>query len=337
MAEDPALDVAAQAHAEYLVANGSLWGGGLSAHDERADLPGFYAILSSQQVLKAGFAHPKVMEEVFRGQTPSVVTSSPWTVAEIVEAWVDAPLHRRGVLDESALQVGFGYATDGVYHAYVLESAQDHLATSHPSGVQPYPANGQTDVPVSWSGGESPEPFPGLTYPSGYPIMVFPIHGGSAFLSASLDLTRLQDGASVALVQSPTRNIAFAPVVPLEPGVTYRASFTYSMQNEYTFELSQGYLVWTFTVAGEPSPGTTTTTAPSTTTFPVTTTTLPPSTTITIPSSTTTTSTVPHALVFGDVPGAHPYRVAIEAMAARGYIDGYPTVGGYAPSGRTTW
>lgn len=323
--EDLSLDIAALAHAEYLVANGSLWGGGFSAHSERADLPGFYAVSSSDRVLKAGFAHFKVMEEVFRGHTPAVVASSPWTAAEIVAGWVDAPLHRRGVLDQSVSQVGFGYATDGVYHAYVLESAQDHLATSHPSDVQPYPANGQTDVPLSWSGGESPEPFPGLDYPTGYPLTVFPIHGGSTFLSASLDLTRADDGAPVTVVQSPTRNIAFAPVAPLEAGVTYRVSFTYSMQNEYTLERSPGALVWTFTAAtgGSPTTTTTSTTVPSTTT-----TTLPTSTTTTVPPSTTTTTTVPKPALFADVPAVHPYRAAIEAMAVRGYIDGYPEVGG---------
>lgn len=315
MVEDPALDMSAQAHAEYLVANGALWDSGLSAHEERADLPGFYAVSTSDRVLKAGFAHFKVMEEVFRGRTPAVVLSSPWTAAEIVAGWVDAPLHRRGVLDQSVLQVGFGFATDGVYHAYVLESAQDHLVTPHLSAVQPYPANGQTNVPLSWAGGESPEPFPGLDYPCGYPITVFPIHGGSEFLSASLALSRSADGAAVEMVQSPTRNIAFAPVAPLEPGVTYRASFTYSMLNEYTVVPMPGALVWTFTVAGEASPGTTTTTLSTTTT------TLPTSTTTTMQPPTTTTTVRPS--FFADVSLGSPYRVAIESMAGRGYIDGY--------------
>jgi len=305
--QDPALDLAAQAHAEYLVANGALWGSGLSAHDERADLPGFYAVKPSDRVWKAGFAHTKVMEEVLRLQTPAVVLSSPWTAEQIVAGWVDAPLHRRGVLDQSVLQVGFGYATDGEYHAYVLESAQDHLITPHLSAVQPYPADGQSDVPLSWVGGESPEPFPGLDYPCGYPITVFPIHGGSEFLSASLALTRAADGAAVEVVQSPARNIAFAPVAPLEPGVAYRASFTYSMQNEYTLVPSPGSLVWTFTAAGDPSPGTTTTTLPTTTT--------------TLQPPTTTTTVAPS--VFADVSSTDPYYVAIRSMALRGFIDGY--------------
>ena len=313
--EDPALEAAAQAHAEYLLANAALWSSGLSAHDERTDLPGFYAVTPSDRVWKAGFAHKKVMEEVFRGRTPAVVLSSPWSAGEIVAGWADAPLHRRGVLDQSVLQVGFGYATDGAYHVYVLESAQDHLVAPHLSGVQPYPANGQTDVPVSWDGGESPEPFPGLHYPVGYPITVFPIHGGSTFLSASLVLTRSADGAPVEVVQSPIRNIAYAPVAPLQAGVTYRASFTYSMRNEYTSEPLPGALVWTFTAAGDPSPGTTTTTLSTTTT------TLPTSTTTTLQPPTTTTTVRPP--FFADVPPTSRYRIAIEAMAGRGYIDGY--------------
>ncbi len=287
----------------------------LSAHTERTDLPAFYGDTSAHRVLRAGFAHDRVMEEVFRGRTPAVVLSSPFTAGEVVASWVDAPLHRRGVLDQSVLQVGFGYATDGVYHAYVLESAQDHLVTPHLSAVQPYPADGQTDVPLSWAGGESPEPFPGLDYPCGYPITVFPIHGGSEFLSASLTLNRVADGAAVDVVQSPTRNIAFASVAPLEPGVAYRASFTYSMKNEYTLVPSPGALVWTFTSAGDESPGTTTTTLSTTTT------TLPTSTTTTLQPPTTTTTVRPP--LFADVPRNSRYRVAIESMAGKGYIDGY--------------
>jgi hypothetical protein len=236
---------------------------------------------------------------------------------------VDAPLHRRGVLDQSLLQVGFGYAVDGVYHAYVLESAKDYLVTPHLSAVQPYPADGQTDVPLSWAGGESPEPFPGLDYPCGYPITVFPINGGSEFLSASLILNRLVDGAAVTVVQSPILNTVFASVLPLEPGVTYRASFTYSMRNEYTSVSSSGALVWTFTAAGDEPPGSTTTTLPTTTTtLPTTTTTLPTSTTTTLQPPATTTTTV-RSTLFADVLPTSRYRVAIESMAARGFIDGY--------------
>ncbi len=325
---DAALTTAAQAHAEYLLQNAALWGSGLSAHDEQGDLPGFTGRTSSDRVIVAGFPHPKVIEEVFRGHSSSAVSSSPWSPEELVAAWVDAPLHRRGILDLSVLQMGFGYATDGYDHAYVFEAAQDHLALTYPSAVQPYPADGQTGVPVDWDGVENPPPFEGLTYPCGYPITVFPIHGGSTFVASALELVRKADGLPVGVVQSTVRNIAFAPIAPLEPGTTYRAKLTYTMRNEYTAATTSGVRTWDFTTAGTATPTTTTTGVPvttTTTTLGSPTTTLPVTTSTTTP---TTSTTVPHPSVFSDVPATHPYQEAVEQMAAAGVVEGYRAADG---------
>jgi uncharacterized protein YkwD len=322
------LDTSAQAHAEYLVGNGGLWQSDptFGAHTESPTLPGFYAVTVGDRARKAGYPHDRLMEDVTRLWTPgSALDYSPWDGEELVSGWVDAPLHRRALLDRSLIDAGFGYAALGEYHAYVLDTAQDHLAAEKPSEVQPYPARGQTDVPTSWDGNETPQPFPGLSYPSGYPITVFPVWGGSSFVTAYLELKRLPDGWPVPVVRSTVRNYAFAPVDPLDPGTSYRATFSYTMRNAYTGAETSGGTLWEFTTGGtspttEPPP----TTSSSGTTLPTTTTSLPPTTT-TLPS--TTTTTLPTA-TFADVPASHPYYEAIEAMADAGVIAGYVEPGG---------
>ncbi len=316
-----ALDTAAQAHAEYLVANASLWGAGFSAHQEDPGLPGFTGVTSAERVQHAGYPHEAFMEDVLRLETSASSGDSPWSADQIVTSWVDPPLHRRAILERSVLQVGFGYASDGLHHAYVLEAGQDHLASSWASAVQPYPADGQRDVPVLWFENESPDPFPGVSGEIGYPLTVFPVHGGSGFVSAELTLTRVGDSAQIPLVQSSwPANYAFAARAPLVPGTRYHAALFYTMRNQYDQSQTSGVVTWEFTTAGDPAPTTTTTTpAPPTTS---TTTTAPPTTTTTTTVPPTTTTTTRPPLSFTDVPAAHPYRVAIEALSALGVVQG---------------
>ncbi|MCL5942460.1 MAG: S-layer homology domain-containing protein [Actinobacteria bacterium] len=222
------------------------------------------------------------------------------------------------------LEVGFGYASDGFHHAYVLEAGQDFFAPQKPSGLQPYPADGQQGVPVGWEKNENPDPFPGLSGEIGYPITVFPVHGGSGFVTAQLSLTRVGDTAKVPVAQSPApRNYAFATAEPLLPGTEYHAALFYTMRNEYDGSETSGVLVWEFTTAGPPPSTTTTatTTTATTTTATTTTTTAPPDpTTTTVPPPASSTTTVPPP-AFVDVAG-HPYRAAIEAVAAAGIVQG---------------
>src|SRR5680860_338434 len=342
----PALEEAAQQHALYLLLNSDEWGGGFSAHVEDSELPGFYATGLGERVDLAGYPHTYVMEDVLRLTSDTDYGGEPpWAVEKVVGRWIDAPFHRRTVLGESVEEVGFGYATDGHHHVYVLVAGRDFLASSHPSSVQPYPSDGQQNVPLEWDGREHPSPFTDLSYPddypSGYPLTVFPVHGEPNYYSARLTLTTA-DGQDVPVVQSSSPNFAFAPVEPLVPGTTYEATFTYRMRNAYTGIFTQGERTWSFTTEGS-STGSTTTTTTTTTTAPSTTTTVPsttttmvaPTTTTTVagivPPPTTTTTTTPTTeppgggsggVEFRDITDS-PYRSAILSCAADGVISGY--------------
>jgi hypothetical protein len=331
VAADASLRWSSQNHADYLLANTDLWSAPtFSAHKETPGRPGYTAENSYQRAQLAGFPHWKVAEVVI-----SVSGGSVLRAEDIVGMWVDAPLHRRAILERSVAYAGFGYGSDGYHRAYVLDVGHLDPNIYHPVQVQPYPADGQTGVPTSWDGNESPQPFPELegSYPSGYPITVFPVYGGSAYVSSSLSLRRTADGASVPVARSsdPKYNYAFAPRAPLEPGTEYTATFTYTAASEWAGLQSSGTVTWSFTTAAG-SPGTTTSST-TTTTSPTTTTTGPTTTTTsftttTSTSSTTSTTTGPPPPAFTDVPDTHPHHDAILAMAVAGVVDGYLEPGG---------
>lgn len=340
VAAHPSLLLSSQNHADYLLANTDLWGVD-SAHRERAGRPGFTGEYSYERTLAAGFPHWKVAEVVISTFGGAVLDAET-----IVRMWVDAPLHRRAVLERSVAYAGFGYGSNSYHRAYVLDVGHLDPYTYHPVYAQPYPADGQTGVPTSWDGNESPQPFPELvgSYPSGYPITVFPVFGGYEWVSSSLSLRRAADGTSVPVVKSSVQkyNYAFAPRSPLQPGTEYKAVFTYTGASEYGGLLTSGTLTWSFTTAGgsgttttvftttstTPAPSTTSTVPTTTTTTPTTTTTVP-TTTTTLPQPPTTTSTTPPPPPsFADVPEDHDYFQAILAMAAAGVVNGYQEPGG---------
>ncbi|MHB1343851.1 MAG: CAP and S-layer homology domain-containing protein, partial [Thermoleophilia bacterium] len=326
VASHAALEISAQNHADYLLANTDLWGID-SAHEERPDRPGYTAADSYLRAQLAGFPHWKVAEVVV-----SSFGGSVFEAEEVVKMWLDAPLHRRALLERSVASVGFGYGSDGYHRAYVLDVGHVDPYEYYPLQVQPYPADGQTDVPTSWSGNENPQPFPELEgyYPSGYPITVFPVWGGREYVSSSLSVRRASDGVAVPVVRStvPGFNYAFAPRSPLEAGTEYSATFTYTAANENGGIQTSGVLTWSFTTAGGSTSTTTTspTTTTTTTTVPTTTTSVP--TTTTTSAAPTTTTTAPPLPSFSDVETTHPYRDAILALAAAGVVNGYVEPGG---------
>ena len=324
------LATAAAAHAEYLVANASRWGAGFDAHYETSGLPAFYAVSPGERAVKAGASPPPyVFEDVVR-----TVGGSGLSAQSLVTAWIDAPLHRRAVMDRTMVEAGFGSASDGLNRAYVYDVATDYYASAHPTGIQEYPANGMSAVPVGWDGNESPQPFPagqyaelweGSRFVGGYPITFFATHGSFSSLEFTLSTA---DGVSVPVVRSTSYSYVFVPRQRLAVGTTYEGRVTYTIKNSYTGGVTSGTKSFSFTTAGG---STTTTTLPPTTTTTTTAVPVTTTTTTTVPSSTTsttappaTTTTTAPPVVFADPDlDEHPYAEAILALAARGVVEGY--------------
>lgn len=323
------LEQAAQAHAEYLVFNAFRWdSGNFSAHTEVATYTGYTGTNAAVRARAAGFPHNGVTEDVVRTRNAALSDAQ-----FIVKCWIDAPLHRRAVLDRSISQIGFGWWQDGINHAYVLNSGFDWEANGQWSGVQAYPGIGQEGVPLGWDGNESPQPFPasvfshlwsGKTFVGGYPLTLTANNG---LLSNVSLILRTAEGARVPVTQSNSYPYVFVPNARLEPGVTYRGVFTYTMakifMNTLTGQVVSGELEFHFTTVGGSTTGSTTTTSLLSTTTSTATTTVPTTTTA-MPSTTTTapvTTIPPLAPLFVDV-GSHAYREAIIALAQRGVVCG---------------
>ena len=326
----PFLSTAAQAHAEYLIANAAQWAYGLDAHYEVPSYPSYYAASPAERAVKAGMASGNdISEDVLLGYG-----NTSGGAAFVVGAWINAPLHRRAIIDRAMVEAGFGWATDDPKYAYVYNAVSDRSADARSGEVQEYPADGMTGIPWGWDGIESPQPFPPDRYPDlwegnrfvgGYPLTFYPVHG--TFVSSSLEL-RCAMGA-VPVVRSAAYPYVFVPADRLQPGTTYSGRFVYSMRLDFTGEVYSGVREFAFGTAGGSTtslpPSTTLTTSTSTTTT-TSTTTAPSTTTTTTPTgptvSTTTTTMQTGPVSFSDVGPRHPYAQAIEALAARGVISG---------------
>ena len=89
--------------------------------------------------------------------------------AGVSQLW-DAPYHRLGLMHPNASSAGWGHS-DSREPRRVGDITYDFGIRS--VDFVRSPANGQTGIPTSWSGNESPSPLPaGVRGPVGYPIMV---------------------------------------------------------------------------------------------------------------------------------------------------------------------
>src|SRR5437763_5421624 len=154
LAADPRVVLAAQNHANYNAANHT------GGHFETAGLPYYTGYGPRDRVIAAGLTTPFVSEVAMGGAD---------ALAGVRQLW-DAPYHRLGLMHPSASSVGWGHADLGG-SATVADLTYDFGIRS--VDYVRSPANGQTNIPTSWNGGESPSPLPaGVSGPVGYPIMV---------------------------------------------------------------------------------------------------------------------------------------------------------------------
>ena len=152
---DMRVALAAQNHANYNAANR------IAGHYETAGLPYYTGYGPRDRVIAAGLTTTFVSEVATGG--------GDGALAGVTQLW-DAPYHRLGLMHPSASSAGWGHA-DLAGTATVGDITYDFGIRS--VNFVRSPANGQTGIPASWSGNESPSPLPaGVSGPVGYPIMV---------------------------------------------------------------------------------------------------------------------------------------------------------------------
>lgn len=225
---DPRVVVAAQNHANYNAANR------IVGHYETAGLPYYTGYAPRDRVAAAGLSTSFVSE---------VATSYTGALNGVRQLW-DAPYHRLGMMHPNASTAGWGHA-DLAGSATVADIVYDF--SLRPVDFVRSPANGQTNIPTSWSGNETPSPLPaGVSGPVGYPIMLVYSAGQPVDMRAAEIVA--PDGSRVPTYYAPQQferdYQIIIPQRPLAAGTRYHVRFDINVSSRMVTN------EWDFTTAG---------------------------------------------------------------------------------------
>jgi uncharacterized protein YkwD len=172
--------------------------------------------------------------------------------AASVTDWIDSVYHRIPILRADLMELGFGDAYLGPMTVQVMDMSYREVSTGR---VILYPAANQVNVPLAFNGNEIPDPAPNAAYPIGYPVTA--TFDRNAKVTIGAFHLRDPSGADLPGISLPpsgeTENsFAFLANTPLQPGATYSADLTYTLNGV------AGRKTWRFTTAAaaRPSPQT---------------------------------------------------------------------------------
>ena len=222
---DSRIVAAAQNHANYSSANGQ------GGHFETAGLPYYTGYSARDRVAAMGLSTTFVSE---------VATGGSSGVAGVRQLW-DAPYHRLGMMHPSASSMGWGFSTLNGRNTTVGDITYNFGIRS--VDFVRSPAHGQTNIPTTWSGNESPNPLPsGAPRPVGYPIMVV-YSGGQNVVMRGAEVVA-PGGARVPIYYAPQQfeydYQVIVPQRPLASNTTYHVRFDITvagtwLTNEWDF------------------------------------------------------------------------------------------------------
>ena len=236
---DSRVNTAAQNHANYSSANGYM------GHFETSGLPYYTGYSARDRLIAAGWTASFVSE---------VATGGSSGVAGVNQLW-DAPYHRLGMMHPNSVATGWGYSTLGSRGSTVGDFVYDF--SQRPVNYVRSPAGGQSGIPTSWGGGESPNPLPaGVSGPVGYPIMVVYSAGQNVTMRAAEIVA--PDGSRLPIYYAPQQfeydYQVIVPQKPLAAGTTYHVRFDINVNSVMVTNQ------WDFTTAGgssiSPAPAT---------------------------------------------------------------------------------
>jgi len=222
---DSRIVAAAQNHANYSSANGQ------GGHFETAGLPYYTGYSARDRVAAMGLSTTFVSE---------VATGGSTGMAGVRQLW-DAPYHRLGMMHPSASSMGWGFSTLSGRNTTVGDITYNFGIRS--VDFVRSPAHGQTNIPTTWSGNESPNPLPsGAPRPVGYPIMVV-YSGGQNVVMRGAEVVA-PGGARVPIYYAPQQfeydYQVIVPQRPLASNTTYHVRFDITvagtwLTNEWDF------------------------------------------------------------------------------------------------------
>jgi len=215
---DARVVAAAQNHANYNSANR------IVGHFETAGLPYYTGYGPRDRVIAAGLTTTFVSE---------VATSFGGALNGVQQLW-DAPYHRLGLMHPNTTATGWGHS-DLVGSATVADITYDFGFRA--VDFVRSPANGQTNIPTSWSGNESPSPLPaGATTPVGYPIMV--VYSGAQRVDMRAAEVVAPDGTRLPIYYAPQQFESDYQVIipqrPLATNTTYHVRFDINVNGVMT-------------------------------------------------------------------------------------------------------
>lgn len=232
-----ALDMAAQGHADYNAMSGIL------AHIEAFGNPGFIGVSFGDRAGYFGYDSP-TSEDAHQLGDPSGA----------VDGWMNTLYHRAPIAAYLNTDIGYGLSLLNNKTMDVMDFGAKSSKAPATRAIVTYPANNQTDVPVAWSE-ESPDPFPGVPRPLGYPLSVHTAQPANATQGTDTVVT------SGTLTDSNNQNVAvnfrdrnsdrnmflrdeyfMVPQQPLNVGAKYQASVSGTETQGNSFNVS-----WSFT------------------------------------------------------------------------------------------
>jgi uncharacterized protein YkwD len=155
----PALQRSAEGHVAYYEANPNNPSfNGMGLHMQEPERPGFTGKTMGERAKNAGYGSGSVTENAGFG-----------TIESAVQWAINTVNHRLPLIHPSAVDMGYAVSGGNGFGIVDVGLRREKLKVSLPSV---FPAEGATDIPTSWDGGETPNPAPGIARPLGYPITV---------------------------------------------------------------------------------------------------------------------------------------------------------------------
>ncbi len=233
----PALNLAAQGHADYLQENTD------GSHNQVSGRPGFIGIDPTDRMNYFGYSAGWA-ENIWAGST----------LAASVDAVMSTIYHRAPVITYDAIELGFGRNNRG--NNVMNFGVRNPPAPPSTRLLATYPADNQTNVPNSWSGVEGPQPLPDKPRPFGYPLSLHIVQPANATTGndnvANTATLTSQSGQDVPIYLLNAQNDAnsqvsrsdfhLVPQRPLEFGTTYTANIKGTDEKGNSFDKT-----WKFT------------------------------------------------------------------------------------------
>jgi hypothetical protein len=156
----PALNASAQNHCDYIAMNRGNSACG-SGHDQVEGCTGFSGTTAQAREIAAGYPRNLAYTEVLFN-----IGNMP---ARAIQGWLNTPFHRIPLIDPWTTDMGWG----GGAGCDIIDIGRGTMPAPD-NAVVVFPYDGQTDVPLSFNGLESPAPpKPASGWPSAYPVSIY--------------------------------------------------------------------------------------------------------------------------------------------------------------------